>query len=251
MFRSAGYLAFDGIMIAGYSGLLVFSAYSLGMTVKRTGTRINARSSVFFLSTLTSILKIISFAGDISLVYSLYYFAEYTSYLSAFYCFVSLLFAWLRICMDVLGAHKQYWLYLRYGIWFFMTIFAGPVLFDAIALGPLKSNLFSYASIRFYLTGIILVPVLLLTSVVMLAAAVRVLVVLNKSGFDTHIMLQRKIGITCLCDSLLQLFAAVFLATEGISSKVFFSFSLSFPFSFVDWLLFSVGDLELRNSGRP
>ena len=147
VFRSAGYIAYDAIMLVAYVLMLLFSAYSLGVTVMKTGTRITARSSVFFLATVTSIFKIISFASNIALVNKVFYFAEYISYLFAYYCFVSLLFAWLKICVDVLGAQKQYWMFLRYGLWLFVVLAAVPGLLNAIAVGPLLGNLYDYRTI--------------------------------------------------------------------------------------------------------
>jgi len=162
---------------------------------------------------------IVSHISDVCVFYVGFYISIYIAWLFDFYCFMALLFAWLVVCEGVFGnkAKAFYWRWLRRALFLLPICLTISLLFDALVLGPLHNDLFSYIGMRFYLTVLFLLLVTI-SSLVMIAAAVKVLQVLKSSDLNhSNSSLKRKTGITCVADAVLQIFFVVFVAFQDIA----------------------------------
>jgi len=200
-------LAFNIVELIVLVLMLVFTVYSLVVFISRNqGLKINARSSVFALGALFSALKIVDVSCLLATSLRTYWSTWWLSYGCYFLAFSSLVMAWTTVCENILGSrHRKLFTWCKRLLWVLPVMnFAGSLALFFMN-GVFYFDDFLFAEICEFVAFILMIPSMLISSVIMMITASRVLFELRaRENFvvTNESQLRGKIALTCLVDSL-------------------------------------------------
>ena len=201
--------------------------------LQRTGLKIKARSALFFFGFFLCVSKIVVAISVMTFTDRVAFFASFLAGMFDFHCYMVLLFAWLSVCESVFRFHSskvKLWVFFIRALWLLPVLLSLDAFTQAIMEGALWFDLFWYRTATTYITFIITLPCTLIAAIVMLTAAVRVIVLLNRaptSQNSSNSAIKRKIAITCIADSSLSLLIFVLQVASGLVATVSFFDSFS------------------------